>query len=301
MKTMQIKLNITLHARLALLAVLCAAGSVAAQSRAVLSTDTIALGDQTVLTVGQSDSYPSVEQLSQDGVLALGQEYDTATAEMHTVITSFEPGEHWLHVSPDDSLMLVVTDVEVDTTTAEIRDIASLERVPYTFWEVFRWVLLALVIVAIGLLVWWYLSHRPQVQKALGLTAPQDNRNPYERAADSLSDLRDRKVWQAGKVKEYYTDLTDIVRRFIEESTQVRATEMTSDETIEAVRTMTDDIATLRGLFAQADLVKFAKREPLPHEHEGAMDMAERFVAELWERVKPQPVENDREEAGHDA
>lgn len=275
-------------------------GSVSAQMRATLSTDTIALGDQTVLTIGPGETYPSAEQLSQGGVLALSQEFDTVGNQMHTLLTSFEPGVHWLHVGPDDSLMLVVTDVEVDTTSAEIRDIAPLVQVPYTFWEIFRWVLLALGLAAIGLLVWWYISHRKQVQQALGLTEPEDTRNPYERASDSMTDLRNSKLWQTGKVKQYYTELTDIVRRFIEESTGIRATEMTSDETLDSVREMCDP-APLRDLFALADLVKFAKREPLPHENEGALDRAEVYVNTLWEAVKPVPADAEKEAAPHDA
>ena len=274
--------------------------SSSAARRPSLAPDTIALGDQTVLTLAQADSYPSAQQLSQGGVLVLAQEYDTASAEMRTLITSFEPGEHWLHVAADDSLLLVVTDVDVDTANAEIRDIAPIERVPYTFWEVFRWVLLVLVLAAAGVAVWWLLSHRQRVQQVLGLAEAPDNRNPYERATDGLVALRDRKLWQAGKVKEYYTELTDIVRRFIEESTAVRATEMTSDETLEAVRPMADT-AQLRDLFVLADLVKFAKREPLPHEHEGAMDKAAAFVDTLWQSVKPAAAEADKEAAPHDA
>lgn len=264
------------------------------QVAASLDDDTIALGDQTVLRYGPAPSYPSSEQLSEGDILALDQQFDTTTGVLSTVITSFEPGEHWIHLGTDDSIPLVVTDVEVDTASTEIRDIAPLIAVPYTFWEIFRWVLLALAIAAIAFAAWWFVSHRQKVQQVLGLVEKPDTRTPYERATDELHSLRDRKLWQAGQVKQFYTELTDIVRRFIEESTGIRATDMTSDQTADAVQPMCDT-APLKRLFALADLVKFARREPLPHEHEDALAQAGVFVDTLWQTVKPATEEAPHE------
>ena len=264
-----------------ILCMLMAAANV--QAQVSLEADTIVLGDQTVV------SFPAGYELRPpQEVLMLSLSTDSLTGMMQARVTSFEPGEHWLKVG-NDSLPLVVLDVEVDTTSAEIRDIAPIERIPYTFWEVFRWVLLALALAAIGLGVWWFLSHRKQVQQALGLASPVDTRDPYQRAMDGLGELREKRLWQSGKVKEYYTELTDIVRRFIEEGTGIRATDMTSDETVEEVENghWKAESDLLRKVFATADLVKFAKGEPLPHEHEASLTQAVDFVESLWNHVKP--------------
>ena len=257
------------------------------RAQATLANDTIPLGDQTVVTmpvgVGLGPS---------DGIVLLGQKIDTADGSMQALVTSFEPGEHWLHVG-DDSLLLVVTDVEVDTTTAEIRDIASIERVPYTFWEIFRWVLLAWAVAAVAIVVWWLIERKKRLGGIFVHQEPVDTRNPYERATESLESLRESRLWQAGKVKEYHTELTDIVRRFIEESTGIRATDMTSDETIAEVESGKWKVegSLLRSIFTTADLVKFAKSEPLPHEHEASLKAAMEFVNQLWEQVKPKEEE----------
>lgn len=262
------------------------------QTEASLAADTIALGDQTTLTIGRTGQYPSTDMLSQGGILALSQSFDTASGTQTTVITSFEPGTHYIHYGPDDSLALTVTDVVIDSADAQLRDIAPLQRVPYTFWEIFRWVLLALGVGGVAFGVWWLLTHRHVVEQVLGTAAPVDTRNPYERAVYNLEDLRQKRLWQAGKIKEYHTELTDIVRRFIEEATGIRATDMTSDETVEALslntKHLTLDTAPLRDIFATADMVKFAKSEPLPHEHEASMQRAASFVESLWKLVKPQ-------------
>lgn len=279
------------------------------RAQATLAADTIPLGDQTVVTMPAGVGIEPSE-----GIVLLGQRIDTAKGVMQLLVTSFEPGEHWLQVGAD-SLLLVVTDVEVDTTTTEIRDIAAVERVPYTFWELFRWVLLAWGVAAVAIVVWWLIDRKKRHGSIFVHHEPVDTRNPYERATESLESLREQRLWQAGKVKEYHTELTDIVRRFIEESTGIRATDMTSGEIVGSVQRLVVSDATqnggsplntehstlntelLRSIFTTADLVKFAKGEPLPHEHEASLKSAVEFVDRLWEQVKPQET-GDKETGG---
>jgi hypothetical protein len=121
---------------------------------------------------------------------------------------------------------------------------------------------------------------------------PVDTRTPAERALDTLEELRRRQLWQSGQVKEYHTELTDAVRRFIEESTGIRATDMTSDETMEAVTSLCPvAVECVKGIFTTADLVKFAKSESLPNEHEASLKAAVEFVNTLWQTVKPEEGE----------
>ena len=265
-------------------------GHVHGQAIAKLSADTIALGDQTTLSIQRALTYPSTEQLSQNGIVALSQNYDSTQHTLYTTLTSFEPGTHYVILSEDDSLMLTVLDVDVDTTSAEIRDIAPIEKVPYTFWEIFRWILLGLGILALAFGGWWFWKKWKSGKVSEWLSnEPVDTRTPEERALDNLESLRQKQLWQSGRVKEYHTELTDTVRTFIEEATGIRATDMTSDETIEEMENgkWTVDISLLRNIFTTADLVKFAKSEPLPHEHDRSMSEATEFVKSLWEQVKP--------------
>jgi len=265
-------------------------GHVHGQAIAKLSADTIALGDQTTLSIQRALTYPSTEQLSQNGIVALSQNYDSLQHTLYTTLTSFEPGTHYVRLSEDDSLMLTVLDVDVDTTSAEIRDIAPIEKVPYTFWEIFRWILLGLGILALAFGGWWFWKKWKSGKVSEWLSnEPVDTRTPEERALDNLEALRQKQLWQSGRVKEYHTELTDTVRTFIEEATGIRATDMTSDETIEEMENgkWTVDNSLLRDIFTTADLVKFAKSEPLPHEHDRSMSEATEFVKSLWEQVKP--------------
>jgi hypothetical protein len=267
--------------------------------QAKLSDDTIQLGGQTTLTVTNARLYPTPEILNNNTIEVVGEQtFDTAKHTQSTVLTSFEPGVHYVMLSAVDSMPLVVLDVDVDTTArADIKDIADIERAPYSFWEIFRWVLLGLGIIALGLLGWWLYTHRKKIQEVLGPHEPVDTRTPEERALDSLEELRRKQLWQAGRVKEYHTELTDIVRRFIEEATGIRATELTSDETIEAVERgeWRVESSLLRSIFTTADLVKFAKSEPQPYEHDHSMNQAAEFVKMLWQSVKPTETSNGEE------
>ena len=283
-----------------LLGLLGLLGEVRGQAVATLASDTIALGDQTTLTIRNALTFPSTDMLSQNDIVALKQDFDTATRTQTTVLTSFEPGEHYIKLGNEDSLLLVVTDVDIDTTTAELRDIAPIERVPYTFWEIFRWVLLGLAVAALAFGIWWLLKHRKEVQEVLTKSEPVDTRTPEERALQTLEALRVERLWQSGQVKEYHTRLTDAVRQFIEESTGIRATEMTSDETIDAVSGQQLAVGTelLRSIFATADMVKFAKSEPSAHEHERSMDEAVTFVKEMWKEVNVAKSQQENETTG---
>lgn len=273
---------------IALLVLCLACGNISAQAVATLADDTIPIGDQTTLTIRNALNYPSSEALTSGAIIALSQNFDTATRTQTTVITSFEPGEHYIRLSPDDSLSLVVTDVDVDTASMEPRDIMPLERIPYSFWEIFRWILLALAVAIVAFAIWWLSTHRKTVQTILGMTEPPDTRTPEERALQNLEALRRKQLWQNGKSKEYHTELTDILRRFIEEAANINATELTSEETIDAINGQWPAVSVrLRTIFATADLVKFAKSEPASHEHDRSMSEATQFVSELWQYVKP--------------
>ena len=254
-----------------------------------LDTNVIALGDQTMLHIP-----PTAGAIGGEGIVVLGQSFDTATGLLSTVITSFEPGEHWLKVG-EDSTLLTVNDVEgVDTTSVEIKDITPILRQPYTFWEVFRWVLLVLLLAGLFLL-WRYVWHPYFVKKMMqaGETVePEKLVPPDVRALEALEALRMKKLWQQGRLKEYHTELTDIVRRYLAGAHGINSAEMTTGQTLDAFsasQVCTDETyRLLRQMLETADMVKFAKSEPPAYEHDRSMEAAVEFVKELGEQQLPQ-------------
>ena len=265
-----------------------------AQALYQLDTNNVTIGDQVTLSISGVENYRTLEELNQNGVVALKQWEDTVKHIQYTTLTSFDEGDHSIMLGAEDSLVLVVNDVEgVDTVNVQIKDIAPIIKVRYTFWEIFRWILLGLAIVALIVAI-VFVVKRLKAHKPIIELHPEPVIPPDERALKSLEELRRKELWQAGKVKEYYTDLTDIVRNYLEEAWNINSTDMTSDETLEAYHDSRAYDETceskLRQMLSTADMVKFAKGEPLPNEHTQAMSHAVEFVDALAEKNRQQAV-----------
>lgn len=258
-------------------------------SQIALDSTHIVIGNQTELTVSHANRYPTLEELSQNSLVALRQWFDTASETQHTLMTCFEPGEHWLRLG-DDSVLLTVYDVaDVDTASDEIRDIADIETVPLTFWDAARWVLLALIAVLLAAAAWYTVQRVRNRQPVVKLSA-KPPLPPHTRALNALETLRRKQLWQQGAVKDYHTELTDIVRQYLEERCGITSSEMTSDQTLEAFAAWwgihrdgseSNPEELIDGMLRTADMVKFAKSEPLPYEHDRSMAQAIALVEAL--------------------
>src|SRR5262249_46017098 len=129
------------------------------------------------------------------------------------------PGEE-LHDVAGDTRHVVVTSVLGDADeTADIRDIAGPESVPRDLrpWYLAGAALAALLALALG---WRWLRRRRRA-----VAAALSPRPPHEIAVDALRALRARRLPEAGEFKEFYSALSDIVRRYLEDRFQVRAPE----------------------------------------------------------------------------
>lgn len=262
-----------------------------------LDSTTIMLGDQTVLAIEPSAIYPSLEDLTNNDIVAVNQWIDSANGNFCTALTSFEEGEHWLHVGVD-SVLITVKDVpNVDTTNTNIRDIANILRQPYTFGEIAKVVgivlgILALV-AAIIFIVIRIKQHKPII------TIPQAPPLPADvRALDALETLRQQQLWQQGRVKEYHTQLTDIVRNYLEETYSIPSTEMTSDQTLDAFHSCsayTEEASSqLQQMLQTADMVKFAKSQPQPYQHDLSMTQAVNFVKLTAPKHEEHPADTEQ-------
>ena len=185
----------------------------------------------------------------------------------------------------DPMALNVIQPFEVDSSLA-ITDIKDIEKAPIYWWGILRWVLLALAV--IGLLVGayygvqWYRKHFLKEEEVI---EPKLLRPADEVALEKLDEIKAQKIWKDGKVKEYQTELTDVVREYIGRRFDVQSTEKTSDETLRAMKPLIDKelFAKLSKMLQLADLVKFAKWHTTPDENEQALSTAYEFVKETRE------------------
>ena len=183
-------------------------------------------------------------------------------------------------VSTSTMLMLAVHTVKVDTTQA-IKPIIGPLSVPITFREMLPWIIAALLLAALIVAGIWYFRKRKK-QEPIFQLKPKVVLSPYERALQDFEKLRLKKLWQSGKIKEYHSELTEILRRYIEDRFRVAALEQTSSEITENLRDHPDcpraALDKLNSLLVMADMVKFAKSQPLATENDLCLSDGVDFV-----------------------
>jgi len=223
-------------------------------------------------------------------------------------ITAFDSGRYVFPAIPVfdiDSQMVAhtnplyfdVSTIAVDTTAA-FKDIKDISRINFTFHELWMYVkkysLFILVgLIVIGLiiyLVWRYIKKK-QAQKPIPLEKPKPKIKPHITALKELEILRQKKLCEQGKTKEFYTELTDIIRIYIEDQWDIGAMEMVTSEIMEALKKTAIHEEVLKRVhqaFSIADLVKFAKYSPIPTDHDLSFKNCKEFV----ERTAEVTIEN---------
>ena len=187
----------------------------------------------------------------------------------------------------------VIQPFEVDSALA-ITPIKDIYKAPVWWWGIIRWILLALALAgAAAGGVWAWKKWGYLLRKDKNEPVPQELLRPAEEVAlEKLDDIRERKIWQNGQVKEYHTELTDVVREYIGRRFEVRSTEKTSDETLRAMKPLLEEqkelYTGLARMLQLADLVKFAKWSATPDENEGCLHTAYMFVRETTPAEAPE-------------
>ena len=178
-------------------------------------------------------------------------------------------------------LALKVSTLPVDTESGQFYDIKDIRKPPFVLMDYLPTVLMILAIIALIALI-AYIIYRLINKKSL---VPFKKEEPYVpphiRAIRRLDAIKLEKLWQAGRMKEYHSEITETLRIYIEERFGVGAMEMTSGEILDDIKKYSDaDTAydNLKQILILADFVKFAKYKPLPDENELSMMNAYLFV-----------------------
>lgn len=234
--------------------------------------------------------------------LVLTQEY---------VLTSFDSGHHVIKpltgaingdsIQSNPFLISVMT-VPIDTAKG-IYDIRGIAAAPFslTEWlmENWYWFAIGIVLTAIIVIVALQLSKekkRPVVVKKT------PKRPPHEIALERLGKLEESGLWQQGKIKLYYVELTEILREYIEHRFHFPALEQTTDEIIQSMRHTpgfsTDQIDQIKRLLFLSDLVKFAKENPVGAENEANFRLVKEFILTTKPQEEaPKPTQKPEDDA----
>jgi uncharacterized repeat protein (TIGR01451 family) len=182
-------------------------------------------------------------------------------------------------------------------TTAKIFDIIKPYKAPVTFGEILPWLLMAAML---GAIVWAAIRYLPKLKKSESVTnvfTPSDPAHVI--AFRELERLKSEELWQKGEIKKYYTELTEILRQYLENRFRVYSLELTTAETLETlVKTgfkKNGSYNDLKTVLTGADLVKFAKYNPVASENENHFQTSWNFVlATKEDEIVTEPVNDTR-------
>ena len=203
--------------------------------------------------------------------------FDSGMFKVPSFVFSVIPNSGNAYTVQTDSFALLVQTVAVDTTKG-FKGIKNIIYVKST-WQDYIWYFIGgiILIVLVVFVVLYFVKNKK--------VAPPKPTGPVESLQDKtlrlLTALDEKQLWQKNQVKEYYVELTDIVRDYIEERFRTPAMELTTDELLYKVqlhRELQPYHNLLSMILYTADLAKFAKAQPLPAEHMDAMEKAREFV-----------------------
>ena len=232
---------------------------------------------------------------------------DRFTLEKIYALTQFDSGAYKLPAQRieingkgyfTDSMFVNVATVPVDTLTQKMYDIKPLiivDKSNAEFWMRLLWIFILLLLVG-GAVYWFFFRKKPLTEEEKEALLP-----PYDRALLELKRLENSKYLIQDEYKKYYSELTTIVRSYLDEDAHVSALESTTNQLIDKLELMKDagelrlDEATIqqfKKILQTADLVKFARSKPATSVAEHDRVAVENIVIKTKEAL-PEPTEEE--------
>jgi hypothetical protein len=252
------------------------------------------------------DSFDHLEVVEK-GKIDTSKQGDLNVYKQRVLVTGFDSGSYRIpafafsiipntgtaYTLQTDSFQLLVQTVPVDTTKPfkPIKDIIAVK----SSWMDYLGLGLALLVFVLlaTFAIIFFIKNKKAPVPVVESTGPPETLQ--ERALRQLTELEQEQLWQNNRIKQYYTQITDILRDYIEQRFHTPAMELTTDELLNKVqrnKEMKMQYDLLASILYTADLAKFAKAQPLPHEHTEAMELAKQFI--IATKPLPTPTQPDQ-------
>jgi hypothetical protein len=226
--------------------------------------------------------------------------YDSGTSVLPPIPIFYTvTGDTASHTVATNPILLTTSTLKVDTTQA-IKDVKPPISISLTLAEMMMYLGITLTVILAAYFLYRYWKKRQQ--RKTGEVYVPPSRPAHILALEQLALLREKKLWQQGLIKQYYSEVTEIVRRYFENRYGFMALEQTTEEIMHALRKHQHAEAVwdeTERLLRRADLVKFAKYQPGIVEHEEmftvAMDIVDKTAS-----VPAVPVEVSQQKATTD-
>lgn len=261
--------------------------------------------DNTVRWAKKPDTLYGLEIVEQ-GKIDTIKNADTYLLKQRLLVTGFDSGQYYIPSFAfqvvgkngqatelfTDSILIQVATVPVDTTKAfkPIKDIVDVKSSWLDHWKLILAVILLVALIAF-VAYYFYKNRKTKAPETAAKVPPE---KAHEKAIRRLQELKEQGLPEQGRVKEYYSGLSDIIRTYLEERYGITAMEQTTDELLAMLKKQNESRAELRKvrpelkmILRTADLAKFAKANPLPDEQHACMTAA----LEVIRRTQLKPEE----------
>ncbi len=256
---------------------------------ATLDSNTILIGQQINFTitnkVTSTKIWPTYNEFLVEGIeIIKASKIDTTDGVItqEFVITAWDSGSYFFpsiafsENSKTQALLLNVQTI-ILAEDAELKDIKQPIEEPIGWSDIWPWLLGILILSLIIFILRKYVFNKnkqPIIVKPNVIIAADIS------ALKELNALEKAKIWQEGNVKEYHSQLSEIIRRYTENRFQFIALELTTDEILQELKSILSDdqLNNLSTLLQRADLAKFAKSKPIDTENIESMVLAKGFV-----------------------
>jgi hypothetical protein len=201
-------------------------------------------------------------------------------------------GDTATHKAFTNVIYLNISGIVIDPK-GDIKDIKVPISAPWQFEDVIPYLIALVLLCAAGYGYYYY--RMKQKQKMASYVPPKPKIAPHTAALFALRELEEKKLWQSGKVKEFYSEVTGIVRTFFEGRWNFIALELTSDEILQHMKRFPEAETVwkeMQSFFVTADLVKFAKYMPAPEDNENELQWGYGIVRAMT----PAPVTVEEEQ-----
>jgi len=256
---------------------------------AILDTNSILIGEQVNFTISntitKTNIWPTYADFLTEGIEIIKEgKLDTVKniISQKFIITAWDSGSYYIPSisfsdnSKTEGLLLNVESIILEEG-AELADIKQPMQAPIGWSDIWPWLFGVLILTLIMYLLRKYVFNKKEEVK---IKKPKIIIAADITALKQLTVLEDAKVWQSGNIKEYHTEISEIIRRYTENRFDFIALELTTDEIISELRNKVDNeqLASITILLQRADLAKFAKSKPDENENKESMQLAKDFV-----------------------
>lgn len=260
-----------------------------------VDTNSILIGQQINLTIRNEISDVTIWPIYNDTIvngieIINSSNIDTSEEFLSQTftITAWDSGSYYIppiqfsENSKTTGILLNVSEIILEEGAA-LKDIKKPMSAPIGWSEIWPWLLVVIIIALIIIILRKYVFVRKQNKIKL---APKVIIPAHVVALKELDKLDKAKIWQAGNIKKYHTELSEIIRRYTEIRFRFIALELTTAEIIENLKdkVSSSEIKNIKLLLQRSDLAKFAKSKPIDIENTESMQLAKGFVLSTKEK-----------------